>query len=232
MIVFYIPVLELFGSKYRLLIGACSSTSYSLGQIYLALLAWQIPYWRYLTLSIYIQQIIPLILALLVSESFRWLMVKQKYEKGVKLLVKVAKVNGGTVTAKTLNNLRGEIFKDIGVKDDKKHVSQPWLPLLVWRHKAVLRRCMIASMLYITVTLTTFGISLNVVNLTGNQFLNYAATGLAEIPGHWTAYFMMTHYGRKFLLMIAYLACGVCMIASVWIGSGNLCRYLLSLLAM
>lgn len=188
--------------------------------MYLALLAWQIPYWRNLTRAIYTQQLLAVIMAIIVPESFRWLMVKQKYDKGINTLLKVAKVNGRNVSEKTLNQLKDEISKDTKTKDEKKHVSEPWLPLLVWRHKAVLRRCLIGPMLWITVTLTTYGLSLNAVNLTGNRFLNYAAAGAAEIPGHWTAYYVVSNYGRKFLLMFAYWACAICMIASACVGRG------------
>lgn len=216
-------MLELFGSKYRLAIGACSSSSYSFGQIYFALIAWKIPYWRYLTRAIYTQQLLPVAIALIAPESFRWLMVKQKYDEGLNTLLKVAKVNKRNISKKTLSDIKDEFCDNIEVDKQKRNIKQPWLPLLVWRHKVVLRRCLIAPVLWMTLTLTTYGISLNAINLagTGSRFLNYATAAAAEIPGHWTAYFLMSRYGRKLLLIIAYWVCAICMIASACVGRGN-----------
>ncbi|KAM3955690.1 organic cation transporter protein-like [Aphomia sociella] len=202
----YILVTELVGPKYRVIAGATISTMFAVGQVILGFIAWGVPAWRPLTQVVYAPQLLVVSYFWILSESVRWLMSKGRYEESEKILKKVAKRNKKELSDKSLQALRSTAEAQKNVVKPK----EPWLPILVFKSRVILIRCIISPIWWITNTLVYYGMSINSVNLSGNRYLNYVIVAAIEIPGYWTAILLLDRVGRKPVLICAYWLCALC----------------------
>ncbi|VVC90222.1 unnamed protein product, partial [Leptidea sinapis] len=207
-------VMEVVGPKYRVAAGATFKTVFSIGQIMLALIAWAVPDWRTLTLALYIPQLITICYYWLIFESIRWNLSKGHYEEAGMTLKKVAKINGKQLSEKSIEWLRVSAEELQKERELEKHMkaTEPWLIVILFRHKRVLLRVLVSPVWWITSTLIYYGLSVNAVNMSGNRYLNYIAVAAAEIPGYWVAVLLLNRIGRKPVLAGAYWLCAACQI--------------------
>uniref|UniRef100_A0A2H1VAT9 SFRICE_021023 n=1 Tax=Spodoptera frugiperda TaxID=7108 RepID=A0A2H1VAT9_SPOFR len=217
----YILLTELVGPDYRVAVGAALKTCFALGQVTLGVLAWAVPNWRNLTLVIYTPQLLTIFYYWIISESVRWYMSKGHFDKSEALLKKVAKVNRRQLSDKSLEALRHtaeeKLRNDLRVEGSS---GEPWLVVQVFRHKPVLVRCVVSPVWWVTTTFIYYGLSLNAVNMSGNKYLNYIAVAAVEIPGFWTAYYLMGTIGRKPVLTGAFWLCAVCQLVYIFLPEG------------
>ncbi|CAH2084356.1 unnamed protein product [Euphydryas editha] len=218
----YILLMELMGPRYRVAAGATMNTFFSVGQITMGFIAWGVPNWQYLTLTLYIPQLLTLSYFWIMSESVRWYMSKGRFEEAEKVLKDVARVNKKTLSEKSLQGLRENALDEKKRKaaEEAEKKKEPWLIVLVFRHKAILTRLAVSPVWWITNTFIYYGMSINSVNLSGNRYLNYAAVSAAEIPGYWTAVFLMGKIGRKPVLAGAFWVCAACQIGYIFMPEG------------
>ena len=215
--------MELVGPKFRVAAGAMMNTTFAMGQVTMGLLAWAVPNWRKLTLTLYIPQFLTIFYFWLISESIRWYMSKGRFDESEALLRKVARVNGKLLSEKSLETLRrtAEEKLRISAMEAEKRGGEPWLIVQVFRHKKILLRVIVSPVWWITTTLVYYGLSLNAVNMSGNRYLNYVAVAAVEIPGYWIAYYLMDRIGRKPVLVGSFWLCAACQIAYIFISQGN-----------
>jgi MFS family permease len=216
-------VMEVVGPKYRVFAGACMNTFFSVGQITTGLIAWGVPNWRNLTLALYAPQLLTISYFWLMTESVRWYMSKGRYDESEKVMKKIARVNKKNLSQKSLAALKqsaeNEKLNQAALNEERK--NEPWLIVLVFRHKKVLIRCLVSPVWWITSTLIYYGLSINAVNLVGNRYLNYVAVTAAQIPGYWTSVFLLSRIGRKPVLVIGYWICGACQVAFIFLPEGR-----------
>ncbi|CAH0399956.1 unnamed protein product [Chilo suppressalis] len=214
----YILVMEVVGPKFRVLSGASMNTFFSVGQITMGLIAWGVPNWKNLTLALYIPQLLTILYFWLMTESVRWYMSKGRYDEAGGVLKTIARVNKTQLSDKSLEalqyNAEEERRKQELEKSQKK--NEPWLIVLVFRHKRVLLRCLVSPVWWITTTFIYYGLSINAVNMTGNRYLNYIAVSAAQIPGYWTAVLLLGRVGRKPVLIVAFWLCAACQIGYIF----------------
>ncbi|CAG5054653.1 unnamed protein product [Parnassius apollo] len=213
----YILVTELVGPKYRVIAGATMSTMFALGQVILGFIAWGVQPWRTLTQVLYAPQLLVVSYFWILSESVRWLMSKGRYEESEAILKKVAKTNKKELSEKSLQSLRSTAEAEKLIEKPE----EPWLPVLVFRSRVILSRCVVSPVWWVTNTLVYYGMSINAVNLSGNQYLNYIAVAAVEIPGYWTAILLLDRVGRKPVLIVGYWLCAACQFAFAFIPEGN-----------
>lgn len=215
--------MELMGPKYRVAGGVVMNTFFAVGQVTLALIAWAVPNWRHLTLTIYLPQLITISFYWLISESVRWYLSKGRYEEAEMVLKNVARINKRQLSEKSLQELRDnakEESKKQSLEAELKS-KEPWLIELVFRHKPILLRCCVSPVWWITTTFIYYGLSINSINLTGNRYLNYVTVSAVEIPGFWIAFALLGVVGRKPVLIGAFWTCAACQIAFIFIPSGE-----------
>ncbi|KAG6440877.1 organic cation transporter protein [Manduca sexta] len=213
----YILVTELVGPRYRVIAGATISTMFAMGQVVLGLIAWGVPSWRPLTQVLYAPQILVVCYFWILSESVRWLLSKGRYEEAEDILKKVAKRNNKELSEKSLQALRATAEAEKLVEKPKEQ----WLPILVFRSRTLLSRCVVSPVWWVTNTLVYYGMSINSVNMSGNRYLNYVFVAAIEIPGYWTAIFLLDRIGRKPVLICAYWLCAACQFGFAFMPKGN-----------
>lgn len=215
--------MEIVGPKYRVAVGATMNTFFSVGQILLGLIAWAVPHWKMLTLTLYVPMFLTISYIWIMTESIRWYMSKGRYEESEALLKKIAQVNNKQLSEKSLAALRetAEEEKKKKAMEESERVHEPWLIVQVFRNKQILIRCLVSPVWWITNTFIYYGMSINAVNMSGNRYLNYVAVSAAEIPGYWTAVLLMGKIGRKPVLILAFWTCAACQIAYIFMPDGK-----------
>lgn len=215
--------MELMGPKYRVAGGVVMNTFFAVGQVTLGLLAWAVPNWRYLTLTIYLPQLITISFYWLMAESVRWYLSKGRYEEAEAVLKNVARVNKKQLSNKSLQELKenAEEEKKTQAIEAEFKAKEPWLIVEVFRHKPILLRCCVSPVWWITTTFIYYGLSINSINLTGNRYLNYVTVSAVEIPGFWVAFLLLGIVGRKPVLIGAFWLCGACQLAFIFIPDGE-----------
>lgn len=208
-------------------------TAFSVGKIILGLMAWAIPYWRNLTLALYLPQIILITYYWICPESVRWYLSKGRFEESEAMLRKMAQVNGTTLSDTSLEALKktAEEEQKRKAKQEQAGEKEPWIVLEVFKYKRILLRCVTSPIWWIGCTMIYYGLNINSVNiLGGNQYVNYMIVGAAEIPGYWAAVILLGKIGRRPVLTGGFWICAVCMIAFAFIPTGkhlNICINLL-----
>lgn len=212
------------GPKYRVIAGGILTSCFALGQVSLGLVAWAIPEWRRFTLAIYIPQLITFSYFWILPESIRWYLSKGRYEESETLLKEVARINGRELSSNSLELLRVSAEEDKKNKaiEEAEKAQEPWLPVLVLRHKQILIRCMVLPVWWITTTLVYYGLSINSVNISGNKYINFVAVSAVEIPGFWLSVLLLSRVGRKPVLMGAFWMCAACQAAYIFMPSGKI----------
>lgn len=220
-------VMELVGPKYRVAAGATINTFYSVGQVLMALIAWAVPNWRTLTLALYVPQFITIIYFWIMSESVRWYLSKGRYKEAEDFLKNVARINKKELSDESLVALKAnaEDEKARFALRKETDITEPWLIVLVFRNKAILKRCCISPIWWFTSTLVYYGMSVNAVNLSGNRYMNYMAVAAAEIPGYWIAVLLMDKIGRRPVLIGAYWICAGCQLGYIFLPMSKLLSF-------
>lgn len=218
-----ISVMELLGPKFRVAGGATMNTFFSVGNICAGLLAWAVNDWRRLTQVMYSPMFITIFSFWVLPESVRWYMSKGRYGESEAVLKKAAKVNGKQLSEKSLIALRESTEQEKKRKEleEVDRANEPWLIVLVFRHKQILIRCVVSPVWWVTNTFIYYGLSINSVNMSGNRYLNYVAVSAVEIPGYWTAVFLLGKIGRKPVLIVAFWICAACQIAYIFMPDGK-----------
>lgn len=215
--------MEIVGTKYRVAAAATISSFFAVGQVTLAAIAWAVPYWRHLTLILYIPQFIVISYFWLMHENARWYLSKGRYEEAETVLEEAARVNRKNLSEETRQTLKhfGQEIRNKGPEE-----KEPWLVALVFQNKAILLRTIASPVWWISTMCVYYGLGVNAVHLIGNQYQNFMLAAAVEIPGFWLAVLLMNRIGRKPVLIGAFWVCAVCMGAYVFVPSGKFQSFL------
>ncbi|KAM3968293.1 organic cation transporter protein [Aphomia sociella] len=206
----YILAAEIVGAKFRVLTSATMSSLFGFGQVLVGLIAFAVPEWRHLSLTLSTPVFLLVSYYWIVTESYRWLLSKNKQKEAKATLEKAARLNGKTISEKAMNYLLTAIPNQIDA--NKRKDKNENLFLRVLKSKVMLRRCCTTPVMWITTTFIYYGLSINSVSLSGNMYINYIAVVAIEIPGYWTAVLILDRIGRKITIFSGYFLCGLCCI--------------------
>lgn len=208
--------MELVGPKFRVAAAATMSSCFAFGQLTVALIAWGVPDWRMLTLTLFIPQLITIAYFWIMSESPRWYMSKGRFEDAGEVLKTAARVNGKQLSEQSLQAMKNLVDEEQRQKQQMAN-TEPWLIVQVFQHKPILLRCVVSPVWWIATMCIYYGLSINAVNMVGNPYLNFIAVTAVEIPGFWMAVLLMGRVGRKPVLAGAFWICAACMIGYIFI---------------
>ncbi|XP_048459108.1 solute carrier family 22 member 15 isoform X2 [Rhincodon typus] len=168
-----------FGRKNVYLTGSLQSVSFAVGISLYALLGYFIRPWRILAIVLNIEGILILLPSLYIPESPHWLYAQGRWNEAKDILENFAKKNGQQKYSVILKPPTGEI-------DDK---SSSILDL--FRDRVLLRRTLIMMYVWLVCSLVYYGLTLNAADMGGNQYLNVALSGIAELPSYPLCFFLL-----------------------------------------
>ncbi|KYN11533.1 Solute carrier family 22 member 21, partial [Trachymyrmex cornetzi] len=217
----FILGLETAGKKNRVFGSTIICCMFAMGEILLGLIASWLRSWRTLLRVIYAPGLLAVFLPLLIPESIRWLLTKDKHKKVEKIYRKMARMNGLPVTDEAIN-----MFKEINVdKEETKSklvISNERKPIVQVLHSSViLIRLLICSFCWLTNTFVYYGLSLNSVAFAGDKYINFVLVAAVEIPAYCLAWVLTDHIGRKPTLSGSFLLSGAFCLAIQFIPAGS-----------
>ncbi|CAK1555074.1 unnamed protein product [Leptosia nina] len=209
----YVFAAELVGPKWRVVASATATSMFATGQVILGGVAWLIQPWRYMIMALHIPCFLIISYYWILSESIRWLLSKQKFEEARKVLENIARVNKKQISEKSMEGL----LTPPPVTDESVKENKDGLIKTILRSKILLRRVCTTPIWWITTTFVYYGLSINSTSLSDTIYLNYILTVAIEIPGFYTAVFILDRLGRRPTLSAGFFFSAACNIAFVFI---------------
>ncbi|CAH0682915.1 unnamed protein product [Spodoptera exigua] len=212
----FILALEIVGLKMRVLGGNIIQSTYALGQILTAVIAWIAPYWRTFTIAIFSPSFLFIFYIFFAEESFRWLIIKGKDDEAARILLKIAKCNKVQLLPETKAILTGApkkiirsttiVTRSLSQRPQRKEKN---LITQVLQSRTMVFRISVVSFWWVSVTMIYYGLSINSVSLMGNKYVNYMMTAFVEIPGAFLCFLTLDRFGRKSSIMTSFFVCGI-----------------------
>ncbi|XP_074650284.1 organic cation transporter protein-like [Tubulanus polymorphus] len=199
-----VAVVELFPKNLRTFAGQIMFVWWSIGMMFLDLMAYFIRNWRHLQLAVALMPVITIIDIWLIPESVPWLLSKGKVEQAEEIVKKAAAFNGTT--------LPEHPFKVEAEVKEEKQLGR----MTLFRVPILRRITFILFALWFVNNLVYYGLSLSAAELAGDRFLNFFLMALVEIPATVCCMFVLeSRAGRRISLSSFHLLAGISLILLV-----------------
>ncbi|XP_039860180.1 solute carrier family 22 member 7a [Simochromis diagramma] len=177
--------------KHRTFAGTVMSLSWSVGNMFLALLAYFIRDWRHLTLAVTVPCITAIIPWWWLPESARWLLANGRVEEAKKYLIQCAKVNGKN---EYISKLDSEVLVKVTVSEvaEKNH---SYLDLV--KTPKLRKITLVSGFFWFAVAFLYYGISFKISGFGVNIYLTHFIYGAIEVPAKVFAFFILDWIGRR-----------------------------------
>lgn len=215
--------IEWVSSKYRALGTTLVVTSFPLGEMLLGIVAMYIHNFRYLLRVLYTPGLLVILYFWLVPESVRWLLITGKVDRAVKVLKRIAKVNGKTLSDKSIEMLHLQYStkpksNDVNAEKTENKLSIFEQIKLVLGSKKLGLRLMNCCYQWVTCCFCYYGLSLISTHIPGtNRYTSYIIVQAVEIPGALLPALLLNRFGRKKLLFCSLTLTGLASMTAPWV---------------
>lgn len=187
--------MEYVGPSKRNLAGNVIHIFGSTGALYLILMSYLLRDWKKIQLCIGVPCVIYVVYICIMPESPRWLLSNGKRGEAIKIVRKIADRNGKTLTEEAISSLETE-----------KHAARGRLWQL-FSTKTLALRTFVIFINWFIVSMSYYGVILNVGNLGGNFYLNLFLITAVEYPAKFLTIALLDKLGRK-RMYIGYMLLG------------------------
>ena len=176
---------------------------FSTGIALLSGIAYIFPSWRALYIASSIPSILFLVLVIpFISESPRWYLVRGKMNEAMKIMRTIAKSNGNHLPDGVILALDDEANDASNVNQSCKEATVEKEAITgslidVVQSPITRIRLFLAIGISFTSSVVYYGLSLNVVNLDTNLYLNVLLNAVAEMPAFTITALLLDKFGRK-----------------------------------
>uniref|UniRef100_A0A4X2K894 Major facilitator superfamily (MFS) profile domain-containing protein n=1 Tax=Vombatus ursinus TaxID=29139 RepID=A0A4X2K894_VOMUR len=218
----------LFGSSVTgIMVGSGTlSKSSFMGHLFLGFVAYGIQEWRKFQLVMSAPFFAFFLASWWLPESARWLIVQNRYDEALKVLTKVAKINGVKETTLTIEALRSTMEMELVP-------AQTRYTMLDLVYFPILRtRMLCLSFVGFTTGMLFYGFFLDLQNLGSNIQTLQVLFGTSTFLSRFVALFIMTRLGRRTITASCLLLAGLFISASAFLPRGKRVGILRVVLAM
>ncbi|NXA29310.1 S226A protein, partial [Ibidorhyncha struthersii] len=208
-------VVEWIPTPYRAITVAITGFAYTLGQILLAGVAYAVPHWRWLQLTVSLPFFVFLLYSWWLAESARWLVLSGKAERAVKVLQRVARINkrkeeGEKFTVEILkSNMKEELA---GLKSSYTISDLVRTPVI--RH---IFFCL--SIVWFSISFSYYGLAMDLQNFGVSIYLIQVIFGAVDFPAKVVVTISVSYIGRRVSLMVALFLAGLVIIANIFVST-------------
>ncbi|XP_035170433.1 solute carrier family 22 member 6-A-like isoform X2 [Oxyura jamaicensis] len=206
-------VVEWIPTPYRAITVAITGFAYTLGQILLAGLAYAVPHWRWLQLTVSLPFFVFLLYSWWLAESARWLVLSGKAERAVKVLQRVARINKKKEEGEkiTVENLRSNMKEELaGLKSSYTISDLVRTPVI--RH---IFFCL--SIVWFSISFSYYGLAMDLQNFGVSIYLIQVIFGAVDFPAKVVVTVSLSYIGRRVSLMVALFFAGLVIIANIFV---------------
>ncbi|MEE6507989.1 hypothetical protein FKM82_018049 [Ascaphus truei] len=200
----YVIVTELVGSKQRRIVGIVVQMFFTLGVMIIPGIAYLIPTWQGLQLAFSLPNFLFLLYYWLIPESPRWLLIRKKKEKAMKIMRDIASHNGKYLTTN---------YSQITVSDEE--VTNPACLDLV--RTPQMRKCTLILMFaWFTSAVIYQGLVMRLGIVSGSLYTDFFISAVVELPGAVIILLCIDRVGRRLPFALSNAVAGVaCLITAV-----------------
>ncbi|XP_045588887.2 organic cation transporter protein isoform X1 [Procambarus clarkii] len=231
----FVILMEVVGPEGRTIMGMMYQGFFSVGFSLLPAIAYFVREWRYLQLCISVPSVLLLLYYWVLPESPRWLLVKGRPQETMKVLTKVAKVNGCSspqqedvdALFQQINKEDGEAvlsykkemdqLKNLGHETAQSTTSTNILKKFVRFFQSIItllstrnmrRRCLIIFFSWFVVSMVYYGLTFSGGNINASVYLLVFFSGAVEIPSYFLVCWTLKRFGRRLNLSVLFTICG------------------------
>ncbi|XP_043275889.1 organic cation transporter protein-like [Venturia canescens] len=205
MVTSYVICMEIVGPQWRAAITVLYQIPYCLGHMSLAGLAYWFRHWQHLQLAITLPSIILLSYWWIVPESPRWLLVVGKQKRACHILEKAAKWN--KIEGQDIPTM---VRKHYLYQNSRRTALDHEASLFdLFRTPNMRRKSLCIFFNWIVCGMGLFGMTQYIGQVKGDIFLNFAVSGMIQIPGNFLAWWTMNSLGRKVTLVSSNSIAGI-----------------------
>ncbi|XP_026748938.2 organic cation transporter protein-like [Galleria mellonella] len=213
MVIGFVVVMEFVGTKYRDVVSALYQVPFNMGHMLLPVFSYFFRDFRHFQLSISIPTILLLCYFFLLPNSPRWLIAVKRTEESIHILERVAKVNG-----RPTEQIRTEV-ENHQKAIEKTQLKKGTLIDLV-RTPNLRKNIMAMSFNWLTCSYCFYGVSQYVGQLSGNIFLNVAASASVTLLGTLLSIPLLKLFGRRTLVITFNFICACCLLILPMLSGG------------
>ncbi|XP_071086281.1 organic cation transporter protein-like [Haliotis cracherodii] len=200
-------LMEFMGCKWRAVVTALPF--WPVGVTLFACFGYLIPNWRYLHVASGVLSAPYLLGWFFVPESMRWLTVKGRLDEAEAVVDLIARHNRRPKPDNTRTRLEEVAKKELAQQEKQKKYTY----LDTFHGWKMAKKSILCAFIWLTCSVTYYGVTFGVHSLSGNLFLNIVLLELVEIPGYVSAFWLNNKLGRKwsafgFLLLAGVAMCG------------------------
>ncbi|KRK03668.1 organic cation transporter protein isoform X1 [Drosophila yakuba] len=232
-VVSFVLVVELVSGKWRTVIGILNILPVAISYVLSAGLAYLIRDWRHLQLAISWPWLIMLSIWFWLPESPRWLLAQGRLDELCGLIERAARMNGTSASLpsnyrKTLEaavprsvqsppeatTTTGVESKAVEADAQDPSTSGPVNPLMVVFSAKYWRTTCLTLVIWLTLIIIYFGLTLHLSNLGGNIYINSAVAGTVEAVSICISILVVLKVGIRRSLIGYMLLPGLCCLAT------------------
>uniref|UniRef100_A0AAQ4P656 Solute carrier family 22 member 6 n=1 Tax=Gasterosteus aculeatus aculeatus TaxID=481459 RepID=A0AAQ4P656_GASAC len=195
-------IVEWIPTRIRTGVGTITGYCYTVGQLILALIAYFIRDWRWLTLAVSLPFYVFFLIAWWFHESSRWLALSNKPEQAIKNLKSVAKFNG--------RHEEGEkLTVEESMKKEMSSIQGSYSVLDLFRTPTMRKMTVCLSAVWLSTSFAYYGLSMDLQKFGVDIYLIQVIFGAVDIPAKIIVTVSMSLIGRRQSQMGSLIIAGI-----------------------
>ncbi|XP_043818695.1 solute carrier family 22 member 1-like [Dromiciops gliroides] len=206
----YTLITEFVGPGYRRTVAILYQMAFTVGLVILSGIAYAVPYWRWLQLTVSVPTFFFLFYYWCVPESPRWLLSQKENAKAMKIMEHIAQKNGKLLPA----NLKTLSLEE---DDDTEKLSPSFGDL--FRTPQIRRHTLILMYIWFSGSVLYQGLIMYMGSTSVNLYLDFFYSALVEFPGSLIIIFTIDRIGRRYPLAASTFTSGIVCFIMIFIPS-------------
>ncbi|KAI8500696.1 hypothetical protein Bbelb_215140 [Branchiostoma belcheri] len=209
---FFCAGTELVSADKRGLVGMVIWIYWAVAYVLLAGIAYLIRPWMWLQIAMTVPFLVCISFWWIIPESPRWLISRNRHEEAAAILRQAEKVAKVTIP--------DDVFHDaipLSQEQEQAKKSETYTFIDLVRTPNLRKWSLNLFFNWAVNSLVYYGISLNTSALSGNVYLNFAMSGLVEIPAYLGSIYLLNKFGRRWPLCILLVFGGISCIVAFFI---------------
>uniref|UniRef100_A0A8C3U8Q7 Solute carrier family 22 member 8 n=1 Tax=Catharus ustulatus TaxID=91951 RepID=A0A8C3U8Q7_CATUS len=208
-----IALVEWIPTPYRAITVAITGFAYTLGQIILAGVAYAVPHWRWLQLSVSLPFFVFLFYSWWLAESARWLVLSGRAERAVRVLQRVAAFNNRSEEGEkiTVEMLKSNMKEELAALKSSYTVSD------LVRTPVIRHIFFCLSIVWFSISFSYYGLAMDLQNFGVSIYLIQVIFGAVDFPAKVVVTVSLSYVGRRLSLVVALFLAGLVIVANIFV---------------